>query len=364
MIRHCDFTKTPSGRRENVFLQTTVIKVNSEQIRRELLEPAARLLNEGRLVAFPTETVYGLGAVYQDESALSQIFATKGRPADNPLIVHVWELGQLAELVREIDPKLQRLIDAFWPGPLTLVFPKKPAVSDLVTAGLDTVAVRMPSHPVARELLRLTKVPVAAPSANLSGKPSPTRAEHVLADFMAKIPMVIDGGPCQAGLESTVLMLDFGQPLILRPGAVTREMVETTLHETVTIASGEASRPQAPGMKYRHYAPRAPVVLVEGEATKVVAQINVLLDELRQFGKVIVIGSTENLTQYQTDLVLDLGPSGHLELAAMRLYDLLRRCDAMGADRIIIEGVNENGIGAAIKNRLRKAAGGNVIHVF
>jgi L-threonylcarbamoyladenylate synthase len=342
---------------------TTVIKVNPEAIDPESLEPAACLLNEGRLVAFPTETVYGLGAIYRDESAVRQIFAAKGRPADNPLIVHIWRMEQLTELVREIDPKLQRLMATFWPGPLTLVFPKKAAVPDLVTAGLATVAVRMPSHPVARELLRLTKAPVAAPSANLSGKPSPTRAEHVLADFAAKIPLVVDGGPCQAGLESTVLMIDAGQPRILRPGSVTKEMLETTLNETVVVAGGETNRPQAPGMKYRHYAPQAPVLLVEGEKAKVVARINGLLQQPRESEKVVIIGSSETLTQYHTDFVLDLGPEGHLELAARRLYELLRQCDALGADRIIIEGVPENGIGAAIKNRLVKAAGGNVIHV-
>jgi L-threonylcarbamoyladenylate synthase len=344
-------------------LQTTVIKVNPDQVQPELLVAAARLLNAGRLVAFPTETVYGLGAIYRDEAALRQIFAIKGRPVDNPLIVHIWEPGQLAGLVREVDPKLRQLMAAFWPGPLTLVFPKQASVSALVTAGLDTVAVRMPSHPVTRELLRLTKIAVAAPSANLSGKPSPTRAGHVLADFTAKIPLVVDGGPCQAGLESTVLMLDAGQPRILRPGAITKEMIEAVLHETVAVASGEIERPQAPGMKYRHYAPQAPVVLVEGKNAKVVARINDLVREYHQFDKVVVIGSSENLAQYQTDLVLDFGPAGCLEYAAAHLYDLLRQCDALGVDRIIIEGVNEKGIGAAIKNRLSKAAGGNVIHV-
>jgi L-threonylcarbamoyladenylate synthase len=344
-------------------LQTTVIKINPEEIKPESLEPAARLLNEGQLVAFPTETVYGLGAIYRDEAALSQIFAAKGRPNDNPLIVHIWQLAQLTELVQVINPKWQRLIEAFWPGPLTLIFPKKAIVPDLVTAGLATVAVRMPSHPVARELLRLTGIPVAAPSANLSGKPSPTRAEHVLTDFMAKIPLVVDGGPCQAGLESTVLMLDAGQPRILRPGSITREMLETALNETVAVAAGETNRPQAPGMKYRHYAPKAPVLLVEGEKAKVVAYINTLLQEQSKSAKVVIIGSSETISQYQTDLVLDFGPEGHLELAAMRLYAFLRQCDALGADRIIIEGVNETGIGAAIKNRLNKAAGGNVIHV-
>jgi L-threonylcarbamoyladenylate synthase len=344
-------------------LQTTVIKVNPKEFQPETLEPAASLLNAGRLVAFPTETVYGLGAIYRDEAAVGKIFTAKGRPNDNPLIVHIWHLGQLTELTREIDPKWQRLMTIFWPGPLTLVFPKQAAVPALVTAGLDTVAVRMPSHPVVRELLRLTRIPVAAPSANLSGKPSPTRAEHVLTDFAAKIPLVIDGGPCAAGLESTVLTLDAGQPRILRPGSITKEMLEAALDETVAVAAGETNRPQAPGMKYRHYAPQAPVLLVEGEKAEVVARINALLEAGGGLEKIAVIGFSENLARYRTNLVLDLGPAKHPELAAARLYDLLRRCDALGVDRILIEGVAETGIGAEIKNRLNKAAGGNIIYV-
>jgi L-threonylcarbamoyladenylate synthase len=347
-------------------LQTTVITVNTvnpEGFNPELLTPAARMLRDGGLVAFPTETVYGLGAVYRDEAALGQIFTVKGRPNDNPLIVHIWQLSQLAELTSAVDPKLERLIAAFWPGPLTLIFPKQATVPPTVTAGLPTVAIRMPSHPVARELLRLTALPVAAPSANISGRPSPTRAEHVLADFSSKIPLIVDGGPCRGGLESTVLTLDCGQPRILRPGSITREMLETELQEPVAVAAGEVDRPQAPGMKYRHYAPRAPVVLVKGEKTAVVARINQLLQGEWKTRKVVVIGATENLAQYRTDLVLDFGPKSGLELAAQRLYGLLRQCDTLDVEGIIIEGVAENGIGAAIQNRLYKAAGGNVINV-
>jgi L-threonylcarbamoyladenylate synthase len=344
-------------------LRTTVITVNPDRFNPELLAPAARVLRDGGLAAFPTETVYGLGAIYRDEAALGQIFTVKGRPNDNPLIVHIWQLGQLAELATAVDPKLERLIAAFWPGPLTLVFPKQAAVPAAVTAGLPTVAVRMPSHPVARELLRLTDLPVAAPSANISGRPSPTRVEHVLTDFSSKIPLIVDGGPCRGGLESTVLTLDRGQPRILRPGSITREMLETVLQEPVAVAAGEADRPQAPGMKYRHYAPRAPVVLVKGEKAAVVARINQLLQGEWKTRKVVVIGATENLAQYRTDLVLDFGPKSGLELAAQRLYGLLRQCDMLDADGIIIEGVAENGIGAAIQNRLYKAAGGNVINV-
>jgi L-threonylcarbamoyladenylate synthase len=344
-------------------MQTEVIKVDPANFDPERLRPAATFLRTGNLVAFPTETVYGLGAIYNHGPALAEIFRAKGRPADNPLIVHIWRFEQLELLVATVEPKLQRLMEVFWPGPLTLVFPKKATVLSLVTAGLDTVAVRMPSHPVAAALLQLADLPVAAPSANLSGKPSPTRGSHVLRDFQGKIPLVIDAGPCEAGIESTVAMVNRGKLLILRPGSITREMLEGVLLEEVLTAAGEAGRPQAPGMKYRHYAPNAPVVLVEGNKNQIVAKINALLNEAGEEQKVAVIGASENLEKYQSRWCLDFGPEDDLELAAARLYELLRRCDELGVDRILIEGMGGEGIGAALKNRLYKAAGGNVIHV-
>jgi L-threonylcarbamoyladenylate synthase len=344
-------------------MQTEVIKVDPGNFDPERLRQAAAILRTGGLVALPTETVYGLGAVYNNGPALAEIFRAKGRPADNPLIVHIYRFEQLELLAEEIEPKLQLLMEQFWPGPLTLVFPKKAAVSSLVTAGLSTVAVRMPAHPVAAALLRLTGLPVAAPSANLSGKPSPTRGSHVLRDFEGKIPLVIDAGPCEAGIESTVAMLNRGKLLILRPGSVTREMLETVLHEEVQTAAGESGRPQAPGMKYRHYAPNAPVILVEGAKNRVLAKINALLDETGEEQKAAVIGASENLDQYRSRWRLDLGPEADLEQAAARLYELLRQCDDLGVDRIFIEAPSGDGIGAALKNRLYKAAGGSVIHV-
>ncbi|HEY8464816.1 MAG TPA: L-threonylcarbamoyladenylate synthase [Bacillota bacterium] len=344
-------------------MQTTVLKVNPDSFEPSILYPVARALQRGELVAFPTETVYGLGAIYRDETALRRIFTTKGRPNDNPLIVHIWNLDQLTELVQEINTKFQKLIAAYWPGPLTLIFPKKPAVPDEITAGLPTVAVRMPSHPVARELLRLTGIPVAAPSANLSGKPSPTLGEHVMADLNGKIPWIIDAGPCNAGLESTVLMLDQAKPIILRPGFITREMLEEVLQEPVTVATGQTDRPSAPGMKYRHYAPEAPAILVMGSKDAIVSKINAILRQRREKERIAVIGSSENLSKYETELVLDMGSEHHLELAANRLYNLLRTCDRLKVDRILIEGVADHGIGAALINRLYKASGGNVINV-
>jgi L-threonylcarbamoyladenylate synthase len=343
-------------------MKTTILTLDETQS--NLLEPAAHILQQGGLVAFPTETVYGLGAIYNNESALLKIFAVKGRPADNPLIVHIWSLEQLKGLVSEVSPKAERLINAFWPGPLTLIFPKQPDVSPIVTAGLDTVAVRMPSHPVARELLKKTAIAVAAPSANLSGRPSPTRGPHVIEDLDGKIEMIIDAGMCSAGVESTVLSLAGTEPTILRPGSVTLEMLEQVLQERVYFAGpGNVDRPQAPGMKYRHYAPKAPAILVEGENLRVVAEINRLLAEQSPHIKAAVLSTTENISYYHNEWVLDLGSRNEPSVIAGRIYDLLRFCDKLAVDQIYIEGIPAQGIGAAIINRLRKAAGGNIINV-
>lgn len=342
-------------------METKILSMDDPDLKK--LGEAAQILQNGGLVAFPTETVYGLGAVYNNESALRKVFAVKGRPADNPLIVHIWQLTQLSELTTEISSKAERLIEEFWPGPLTLIFPKSAGVSAVVSAGLDTVAVRMPSHPVAQQLLQVTGIPVAAPSANLSGRPSPTRGEHVRDDLAGKIEVIIDAGPCSKGIESTVLSLIHQKPVILRPGSVTREMMETVLNETVEIPdSREHDRPRAPGMKYRHYAPQAPVFLIEGENRKVVAEINRLLTVNSSY-KAIVLGSTENIGLYHNEWVLDLGPQANPEIMATRLYELLRFCDQLPVEMIYIEGVEATGIGLAIANRIQKAAGGNVIHV-
>lgn len=333
------------------------------------LSEAARILQNGGLVAFPTETVYGLGAVCTDDDAMRRVFAVKGRPGDNPLILHIWRVEQLSELVTDICPKALRLIEAFWPGPLTIIFPKRPTVSAVASAGLDTVGVRMPSHPVTHELLRLTDIPVAAPSANLSGKPSPTKGAHVVDDLAGKIEMIVDAGPCNAGIESTVLTLATKHPLILRPGSVTREMLQEVLSETVEVSDPAvpSDRPQAPGMKYRHYAPLAPAFLIEGiDNLKVVARINQLLtaEKKKKPGlRPVVLGTTDNLKAYDTELVLDLGSRHDPTMVAARIYDLLRFCDQLAADIIYIEGISTEGVGLAVANRLYKAAGGNVIRV-
>ncbi len=328
------------------------------------LTEVAYILKKGGLVAFPTETVYGLGAVCTNEKSLLNIFAVKGRPADNPLILHIWSFEQLDSIVRNINQRAKLLMNKFWPGPLTIIFPKQSTVSPIVTAGLETVAVRMPSHPVAREILKLVNIPVAAPSANLSGRPSPTKGSHVIEDLNGKIEMIVDAGPAKAGVESTVLSLSEEIPLILRPGSITKEMLEEALKEQVEqVEPDQVERPQAPGMKYRHYAPQAPVLLVEGEADRIVAEINSRLSNKPAGIKVAVLGTTENILKYRNEWVLDLGPRNEPAIIANRIYDLLRFCDQLAVDQIYIEGIPLHGIGTAVINRLRKAAGGNVINV-
>ncbi|HPU00429.1 MAG: threonylcarbamoyl-AMP synthase [Firmicutes bacterium] len=305
---------------------------------------AARLIRRGGLVAFPTETVYGLGAAATDRSAVKKIFKAKGRPADNPLIVHVAGLDQVKESAASLPPGALHLMKRFWPGPLSLVLPRSDKIPPEVSAGLPTVAVRMPAHPVALSLIRAAGVPIAAPSANRSGRPSPTSLRHVLEDLAGKIDAVIDGGPCQVGLESTVLDLSGSHPLILRPGAITREQLEAVLGVPVAVAQGcKDGTPPSPGMKYRHYAPRAPLLLVAGARPRRRALLAALARHYRKKG--LKVGLLRAPTE----------PEG-LRRAAKRLYQVLRGFDAQGVDLILAEGVSARGLGAALMNRLRRAA--------
>jgi len=333
------------------------------------LKPGAQLLLEGGLVAFPTETVYGLGANALNPDAVARIFRAKGRPSDNPLIVHIADMEQVYELSGDIPVHARRAMEAFWPGPLTVVLHKKREVPDIVTAGLDTVAIRMPDHPVALELIRLAGVPVAAPSANTSGKPSPTTAGHVLEDMDGRIDMVVDGGACRVGLESTVLDLTAEPPVILRPGGVTREDIEGVIgHVEVDPALGKLNEdfvPKSPGMKYTHYSPRADVIVVSGQDFgRIFEKVSELARQYRLSNKRVgVLASSETGRGYSADAVFPAGSRGNLETVAQNLFYGLRFLDDKGVDLIIAEGYPEEGIGLAIMNRLRKAAGNNVIHV-
>ena len=329
---------------------------------------ASRLLKSGSLVAFPTETVYGLGANGLNEKAVRSIFEAKGRPADNPLILHIYDPGQLTDLC--IVPETARpLMEAFWPGPLTILFEKKETVPSAVTAGLPTVAVRMPSHPVAFRMLETCGLPVAAPSANSSGKPSPTTAAHVLEDMNGRIPLIIDGGMCEVGLESTVLDLCHGQPTILRPGGITKEMLGQVLNCDVAVA-GSVLRPLrkdetalSPGMRYRHYAPKASVTLVDGPEEKVVPLLRKLCrEELEKGNRSCVLCFTEHVALLQDCFPHDIGSSRSPGDIAHLLFDTLRRLDEEGMEVVFSEVIAPEGIGLAVMNRLGRAASFRTIH--
>lgn len=324
------------------------------------LDKPARILREGGLVAFPTETVYGLGASVFSEDALRRLYLAKGRPIDNPLIVHVASLEDVESLVSEISAQQRRLMQRFWPGPLTLVFRRGAQVSASVSAGLDTVAVRMPAHPVALELIARSCVPIAAPSANLSGGPSPTTARHVLDDLDGRIDAVVDGGPTGVGVESTVLDLTGDVPVILRPGGVTREELEEFLGNVEVnhgLGRQEEETPSSPGMKYRHYAPKAELWLVEGPRDAQSTRIKALLRDLGKRGlKAGIMASSETASSYEGCPVRVLGSREEPRQIASRLYEVLRELDSQGLDVILAEGIDTSGIGLAIMNRLRKAA--------
>lgn len=327
----------------------------------EALALASQLLHDGQLVAFPTETVYGLGANALDAKAVLNIFAAKGRPADNPLIVHVYDRAQLTPLC-EVSPLAEKLMDAFWPGPLTLILPRKPAIPDEVAASLPTVAVRMPSHPVAAALLRACKLPIAAPSANRSGKPSPTTAHHVLVDMDGRIPLILDGGSCDVGVESTVLDVTSGAPCILRPGGITKDMLEGVLGH-VDVA-GSVLRPLqkgekalSPGMRYKHYSPDGQVTLVEGAEADVVAAMAKLAAHADAQGhRACVMCFTEHMDALKSCHPHDIGSRDNASEVAHRLFDTLRRLDEEHMDVIFSEVVPPEGVGLAVMNRLGRAA--------
>ncbi|ENQ3079604.1 L-threonylcarbamoyladenylate synthase [Bacillus sp. WLY-B-L8] len=324
------------------------------------LQEAAHLLRENEAIAFPTETVYGLGANALSDEAVAKIFEAKGRPSDNPLIVHIGTEEQLDGIVADIPPVANVLMKHFWPGPLTLVFPKKDGISEKVTAGLETVAVRMPDHPVALALIEAASVPVAAPSANRSGRPSPTLASHVYEDLDGKIAGIVDGGATGVGVESTVLDCTSEIPTILRPGGITKEQLEEVIGPVLLdpALKDETEKPKSPGMKYTHYAPKAPLSIVEGSRTF----IQQLVDNKKQEGyKVGVLTTEEYEHVYKADVVLSCGKRSELATVATKLYDVLRTFDASGVDIIFSESFPSEGIGSAIMNRLTKAAGHQII---
>jgi L-threonylcarbamoyladenylate synthase len=349
-----------------------------EKATRESIAQAAAIIRRGGLVAFPTETVYGLGANGLDNEAAARIYAAKGRPADNPLILHIAQKHMVYDLAAEVSSEAQELIDAFWPGALTLILPKRAHIPYSVSCGLSTVGIRMPSHPVARELILEAGLPLAAPSANSSGRPSPTLAEHVAHDLDGKIDMILDGGAADWGLESTVAEITQEGVCVLRPGAVTIEQLRGVIANVWIDAAVKSTAddvytddgfvPKSPGMKYRHYSPEAQVILVTGNERQIVKYI---LDEARNtanYRETGILATEQSLKFYKSEepgrqnltdkgvLILTLGDRNRPETLAANLFGCLRRFDELGVRRVYAEGISEQGLGLAVMNRLTKAA--------
>ncbi|WP_346207875.1 L-threonylcarbamoyladenylate synthase [Caldifermentibacillus hisashii] len=322
---------------------------------------AAEVLQKNEVVAFPTETVYGLGANALSDEAVNKIYGAKGRPSDNPLIVHISKMEDVDKYVEEIPEQAKKLMNAFWPGPLTVILKVKQGIlSNKVTAGLPTVGIRMPNHPVALALIEASGLPIAAPSANLSGKPSPTKFQHVYKDLNGKIAGIVDGGETGVGVESTVIDCTEPIPVILRPGGTTREEIEGIIGSVGMDrqVKEEVEKPKSPGMKYTHYAPAAPMYLVDGSS----AFLQETVDSMRKIGKRVGILTTdERVNTYQADLVVSCGQREQLSTVAHHLYDALRQFDQEEIDMIYGEVFPREGIGVAIMNRLLKAAGHRII---
>lgn len=356
-------------------MKTKIVRITSEQIEIDKMQEAAMLIKEGELVAFPTETVYGLGADALRPEASKKIYAAKGRPSDNPLIVHICKFEELEAIAKEVPAQAKLLSDAFWPGPLTMVVYKNEKVPYETTGGMETVAVRMPNHPVALSLIEESGCLIAAPSANTSGKPSPTEAAHVALDMDGRIPMILDGGAVGIGIESTIIDLTEDVPMILRPGYITKEMLEEVLGEEVMIDPGilaadttdpsmAGQKPKAPGMRYKHYAPKADLVLVEGETDAVVEKINELVSNQQSKGRGVgVIATDETFNRYKADVVMSIGARDDEDAIAAHLYKILRDFDEQQVEVIYSESFATPRIGQAIMNRLLKAAGYQVLHV-
>ncbi len=347
-------------------MKTKIIRTDEKNIDMQAITEAGRVIREGGLVAFPTETVYGLGGDALNGESSGKIYAAKGRPSDNPLIVHIAHIDALSGIVREIPEAAYRLADKYWPGPLTMIFNKADCVPLETTGGLNTVAVRMPSNKIARALIEASGGYVAAPSANRSGRPSPTIVKYVIEDLDGRVDMIIDGGESDIGLESTIIDLTGDRPMILRPGYITEEMLEQTVAGVEvdrTIIDGNSTEaPKAPGMKYRHYAPAGNLIIVEGQADQVSAYINEQLQIYKSRGKKTgVIATDETAESYLADSVKSAGKRKQEDKIAKHLFRILREFDDEGVQIIYAESFEQKGVGQAIMNRLLKAAGHQVI---
>lgn len=347
-------------------MNTKVIAIDEENIDADLIREAGEIIKNGGLVAFPTETVYGLGGDALNPMSSKKIYAAKGRPSDNPLIVHIADINDLEYIVEEVTENAKKLADEFWPGPLTMILPKSDNVPLETTGGLKTVAIRMPIHKTAMEFIKAAGGYVAAPSANLSGKPSPTTAKFVIQDMDGRIEMIIDGGDAGIGLESTIVDLTSDVPMLLRPGFITVEQLREVLGEVdidKTILDGDCKdRPKAPGMKYKHYAPKGDLTIIEGCTQKVVEEIRKRTEEAADAGKKVgIIATDETAGCYSSDSVKSIGSRGDEATIAHRLYTILREFDDENIEVIFSESFDSSGIGQAIMNRLLKAAGHQII---
>ena len=341
--------------------------MNTKRLTEQNMDEAAAILRDGGLVGIPTETVYGLGANGLNEEAVAHIFEAKGRPQDNPLILHIPDASWLERYCKDIPLTAYKLADAYWPGPMTMILRRKDIVPDAVTAGLDTVGMRCPAHPLCRAIIDAAGVPVAAPSGNTSGRPSPTTAQHMLEDMDGKIDAIVDGGPCSVGVESTIIDLTETPARLLRPGGITLEQLEAVLGEVavdpaVTRLMGAGEQPKAPGMKYRHYAPKAPVTVVTGDPQKsaeYIASHAAPEDGIICFDEFLPLFTRRS----ETRPVMDLGPAGDKEEQARHIFDALRSFDHTSVPALWAQCPDATGIGLAIANRLNKAAGFHIIHV-
>ncbi|MBS5953820.1 MAG: threonylcarbamoyl-AMP synthase [Paraclostridium bifermentans] len=344
-------------------IKTEILEVKDLNSDYESVKKGAEYLKKGEVVAIPTETVYGLAADAFNENAIKKVFQVKGRPQDNPLLVHIHKLEQVYDICKDIPQEAKKVFDAFWPGSVTLIFNKKECISDIVTAGMDTVAVRFPKSEIARAVIKESGTLLVAPSANLSGKPSTTSAKHCINDLSGKIPCILDGGSCSIGLESTIIDMSTPDPVLLRPGAISADeicdIIPNLIYKKDLLSVEDSEVPKAPGMKYRHYAPDVPVTLVEGEYAKTSKWIK---ENANKDNAILCF--EEFLDEFNNyNYTYSLGSFNTLNTAAQKIFDLLRECDKLDIDHIYIQAPTNQGLGNSIINRLEKASAGNIIHI-
>lgn len=346
--------------------KVAIIKDINTDIR--FIEEAGKVIRNGGTVAFPTETVYGLGANALDDEAVKKIFIAKGRPQDNPLIIHV-STKEISGLVKDVPEVAQKIIDKFWPGPLTVILEKKDIIPNVTSANLNTIGIRMPNSEIALKLIELAERPIAAPSANISGRPSPTEVERCVEDLNGRVDYIIGGESSDIGVESTIVDCTVNPPLVLRPGGITLEMLkeinpEIELDKALKSKPNDDFKPKSPGMKYKHYAPNAHLKIIKGKNEKTIEIINEIVENYIEKGNdVAILTTNENLNKFNNGKVISLGSENDLKEIAKNLFEALRKCDDLGVQYILCQGFEENGVGLAIMNRLNKAAGYDILEV-